>query len=298
MEPDFADESSVFRRDTTGSAKALADAAARMSGVTIRNLADTDDLQAAHQLYQRIWQSSNNSSPVTAELLRAMAAGGCYVGGAFDSTELIGASFGFFGPPVEKSLHSHIAGVSARMRGRKVGFALKVHQRAWAMSRGVDRITWTFDPLIRRNAYFNIVKLAAEPVTYHPDFYGRVGSEGKPSGDTDRLLVHWQLTRPEVIEACSGRPKLIEAAAARASGAAVGLDVTSTGWPVPGRTNSGIVLVAVPPDIEELRRRNPVCAEEWQAAMREVLGSLLADGAWIKGFDRDGWYVVHREDKQ
>ncbi|PJI52362.1 hypothetical protein CTI14_43535, partial [Methylobacterium radiotolerans] len=77
---------------------------------------------------------------------------------------------GFFASPGRRALHSHIAGVSGRMRGRSVGFALKVHQRAWALSEGLEEISWTFDPLISRNAHFNLVKLAAEPTSYHRNF--------------------------------------------------------------------------------------------------------------------------------
>jgi predicted GNAT superfamily acetyltransferase len=31
-------------------------------------------------------------------------------------------------------------------------------------------VTWTFGPLVRRNAYFNLVKLGATAVAFHKDF--------------------------------------------------------------------------------------------------------------------------------
>jgi predicted GNAT superfamily acetyltransferase len=54
----------------------------------------------------------------------------------------------------------------------------------------------------------------------------------------------------------------------------------------------GTVLVAVPADIEGLRQTDPAAAKAWRAALREVLGGLLADGAQVTGFDRTGWYVL------
>ncbi len=60
---------------------------------------------------------------------------------------------------------------------------MKLHQRAWAIARGIPVIEWTFDPLVARNAYFNIRKLGAMPVEYLPNFYGIMGDgiNGEPT---------------------------------------------------------------------------------------------------------------------
>jgi predicted GNAT superfamily acetyltransferase len=55
------------------------------------------------------------------------------------------------------------------------------------------------------------------------------------------------------------------------------------------------VLVGVPPDIEKMRVTDPGQASSWRAALRDVLGGLLAEGARVRGFDRAGWYVVDRQ---
>ncbi|STS10865.1 Uncharacterized conserved protein [Gordonia bronchialis] len=99
--------------------------------------------------------------PVSTDMLRALSHAGNYVAGAFIGDHLAGGSVGFFGAPVGHTLHSHITGVSKRGRGHNVGYALKMHQRTWALHRGLRTITWTFDPLVARNAYFNITKLGA-----------------------------------------------------------------------------------------------------------------------------------------
>ncbi|MCM2392062.1 GNAT family N-acetyltransferase [Streptomyces sp. CWNU-1] len=288
-------------RDRTDSppiaaAYAAAEAAAQAAGVDIRSLDRVSELEAVRRLYERIWRTGENSPPVTADLLRAMAKAGSYVSGVFDGDELVGSSFGFFSPPAREALHSHIAGVLPQLRRRNVGFALKLHQRAWAMARGVNEICWTYDPLVRRNAYFNIGKLAAEPAEYLPDFYGPIDDDINRSDDSDRILVRWHLESPDVESACAGRPRVTDAQAARAAGATVALSVSATGTPIAGRVDehAHTVLVAVPEDIEALRESDPVCAARWRTAVREALDGLLADGARIRGFDRAGWYVVDR----
>ena len=148
-----------------------ADAAALAAGVAVREISDLAELADVVGLYASIWGRDANP-PMTLELLRAFTKAGNYVGGAFEDGRLVGACVGFFHAPSEDALHSHIAGVSRDVLGRHVGFALKLHQRAWAMLRGVSEIAWTFDPLVSRNAWFNLVKLAARPVEYLPNFYG------------------------------------------------------------------------------------------------------------------------------
>ena len=143
-------------------------------------------------------------------LLRALGHGGNYLVGAYrvDTGELVGASVAFFTEPLGAAMHSHITGVLAGTAGRGVGAALKWHQRQWALERGLTRITWTFDPLIARNSYFNLTRLGAragnllrrflrpderrtQPRPAHRPGAGRLGPApdlrrarpGRPSGD-------------------------------------------------------------------------------------------------------------------
>jgi predicted GNAT superfamily acetyltransferase len=210
---------------------------------------------------------------------------------------LVGACVGFFGAPVDGALHSHIAGVSTAARGRSVGFALKLHQRAWSLLRGVSVVAWTFDPLVRRNAYFNVVKLSATPAEYLPNFYGYMHDAINGGDDSDRLLVRWKLDSAPVIAACSGSITGADADRERDNGAVVALGIDADGMPESGTSDAAALLVAVPPDIETLRTRDPDAAKQWRVAMRESLGVLLNDGARVTGFDRAGWYVLRREQR-
>jgi predicted GNAT superfamily acetyltransferase len=280
--------------DAAKQALALAERWSRSAGVQVAELHSLPELDTAERLYAAIWLPRANSVPITAELMRALTKAGNYLAGAYDGATLVGSCLGFFEEPDHRSMHSHIAGVLPAARGRNVGFALKAHQRAWALSRGMGTIAWTFDPLVRRNAYFNICKLAATPGEYLPNFYGDMDDGINGRGDTDRLLVRWVLSAPEVAAACAGRPRPIDAAALRRDGAAVALDRTGDGRPVRGNGRGAVVLAAVAEDIELLRTRDAGLAGEWQRALRDVLGGLLADGARVLGFDRAGWYAFAR----
>ncbi len=256
----------------------------------IRLLENVSDLEAVRRLYERIWRTGTSNPPVTADFLRALAKAGGYVGGAYEDGELVGACFGFFAPPAREALHSHIAGVLARAQGRNVGFALKLHQREWALAHGAAEIWWTFDPLIRRNAYFNLSKLGAEATEYLPDFYGPMDDDVNRSDPTDRLFVKWSLSSPEVEAACAGRPRTTPAAAT----AAAVLDVDADGGPRARPSSAGLVKVAVPADVEAMRIADPALAARWRTAVREALSGLMDDGARITGFDRSGWYLLEK----
>ena len=175
--------------------------------------------------------------PVTVGLLRALAHAGAYVVGAFAGTRMVGASAGFFSAPPDPALHSHITGVAPGGQHRGIGFALKVHQRAWALARGVPVVVWTFDPLVARNAWFNLAKLGALPTAYLEDFYGPMTDAINAGMASDRLLLTWRLDDPAVAAACAGRPR--QPAPARAvHGAEVALAVGTDLEPVAAETGA------------------------------------------------------------
>jgi predicted GNAT superfamily acetyltransferase len=271
-----------------------AEAAARTAGVQVREIAELGDLEAVGRLYDKIWRPDPKNPPVTTELLRALTKAGNYVGGAFDGAELVGACVAFFGAPAGTAMHSHIAGVSPAALGRSIGFALKLHQRAWAMQRGVGQIAWTFDPLISRNAYFNLVKLGAAAIEYLPNFYGGMTDGINGNDDTDRLLVRWELTAPEVVAAGAGKISPANAEVELRRGAVIALARSGHGRPVTGKLAGETALVAVPHDIEGLRRTDLGCARQWRVAVRDVLSTAMAAGGYVAGFDKSGWYIVRR----
>jgi predicted GNAT superfamily acetyltransferase len=284
----------MTRTPVTASVAEAADAATAATaaaGVDIRLLNEVDDFALVSALFQSIWTKQGETSPVNVETLRALSKAGSYVGGAFEHDELVGACFGFFAAPDRRALHSHIAGVSGRMRGRSVGFALKVHQRAWALGEGLDEISWTFDPLISRNAHFNLVKLAAEPTSYHRNFYGHMADALNGADDTDRMLVTWRLKDHGVVAASHGAPV---PPGPEVSAAEPLLSVGDDLEPRRTGTTARVVRVALPRDIEALRLSDPALASRWRLALRETLGDLLEGRGRVLAFDRSGAYTIDR----
>lgn len=292
---DVIDATTVVRQPTPPSSVARhgAEEAARLSGTRIVDLTDLPALHAVEALFDSIWHPEPGNRPITVEVMRALVKAGSYVTGAFLGEEMVGACVGFFAAPAGTALHSHIAGVAPAVQRRNVGRALKLHQRAWAMERGLSRITWTYDPLVARNAWFNIVRLGATPVEYLPDFYGVMQDTINASDQTDRLFVAWSLGSDAVVEACAGRTVPVDLDGLQSGGAVPVLSRGAGGGPVIRSDVSGSPwLVAVPPDVETMRRQDPGLAREWRQAVRAVLGGALDAGGQVRGFTRDGWYVV------
>ncbi|MGW6690859.1 GNAT family N-acetyltransferase [Streptomyces sp. NPDC054961] len=280
---------------------------------TVREVHRLEEFGDIDRLFGGIWQYAPGEGPIGVELMRALSHAGNYVAGAYHGTQLVGASVAFLAAPPGLALHSHVTGAG---QGRGIGFALKQHQRGWALARGLDRITWTFDPLVRRNAYFNLTKLGASLEEYHSGFYGTMRDAINGGDDSDRVLARWDLNAPHVIAAAPGVRTTASGRSATASGGSTGTSgghtVTGTrapaaapapapvlaegsdGRPLLLSTDSPTVLVGLPPDIEALRRSDPAAATSWRLAVREVLGGLLAEGARVTGLHGRAGYVVDR----
>src|SRR5207237_5804729 len=107
-------------------------------------------------------------------------------------------------PPSDLHMHSHILGVVPQNERHGLGFDLKQHQRQWCLARGVKVIEWTTDPLVRRNAYFNLTKLGAEAPEYFVNFYGQMRDGINAGEESDRLLIRWHLDSDRAAAAAAG----------------------------------------------------------------------------------------------
>ena len=276
--------------DTANEAQRVADVAASRAAVEIRELHDLPDVQRASELFDAVWTDPTQTiMPVN--LVRALSAAGAYVAGAFLDGRMVGAIVGFVGLHHSTVVvHSHILGVLPETRGRSVGFALKQHQRAWCLARGITTVLWTFDPLVRRNAYFNLCKLGAAGDRYEPNFYGAM-SDGINAGDeTDRMVVAWRLLDPRVVAAAEGRG--LEADDTETP--TILLDDDGAGRPQLFSADADALRCRIPEDILQIRASDPALALQWRHALRDTLGAALGDGYAATGMDRAGWYILQR----
>ncbi|WP_036321264.1 hypothetical protein [Microbacterium sp. B24] len=233
-------------------------------GIRIRPLRTMEQVTAASAVLSEVWGGDRTGMP--ANLLRALAHVGNYAVGLYaedpargaEPERMIGASVGFFSAPDDRSLHSHITGIVDDRRGQGLGRLLKHHQREWALARGVHRITWTFDPLVARNASFNLRVLGARVEEYYVDHYSAMDDGVNRGDETDRIFAVWDLDAPSA----------------------------------PPREQDIVTTVEVPTDIERLRREAPGEALDWRYRVREAILGLTQDGFAVGGFDERGYLFV------
>lgn len=251
-------------------------------------------------LFDAVWGRPGEAGAVLGpEALTAIAHAGGQVSAAIRDGRLVGATAAFLGRTDEGRtfLHSHVTGVSEAAVASGVGTALKWHQRAWCLARGIDEVRWTFDPLVRRNVVFNLLRLGAQVNGYLEDAYGPMPDRRNAGLPTDRLLAAWLLTSPRVRAAASGRAAAPDVQALLRSGAEVVLDEDGSGAPRVAASPAPRRLVRVPSDIEQLRVEDTDLAAAWSRAHRTTVGGALAAGARVTGATRDGWLVVSQGDR-
>ncbi len=186
-------------------------------------------------------------------------------------------------------LHSHITGTDARFQNRSLGFGLKQFQRWWALDNGMDSIRWTTDPLVRRNLYFNLVKLGATVIAYYPDFYGPMFDGINGDEESDRVFINWDLLSLRAVQAADGHvpePSV--------EGAAHVLSPDGNGEPVLTPSDAATLLVWVPEDIVGMRQDDPARARVWRQALREALAGPLGKGFRAGAITSDGWCILTR----
>jgi predicted GNAT superfamily acetyltransferase len=268
--------------DATVSTADVVNRTARRTGVQIRELDTPEAALRGAEVLRAVWGSAETVAPPN--LLRAVQHTGGYVFGVYDeSGVMLAASIGLL---ASEGLHSHITGVVPTGQRRGLGLALKQHQRAWALERGIATITWTSDPLVRRNVAFNLHALGADVVDYLPDHYG-VMNDGLNRGDeSDRLSLRWDLLSARAVEADKGRlPWLVsDAPLTVASG--------PDGLPVRDAADGPARRVQLPPDIETVRLTEPDVARAWRLAVRDAILTGLAVEAAIQGLTAEGALVM------
>ena len=281
--------------DPAQQAMAAAKQAAIQSDVRVVGLDDIEALHEASRLFNHVWSTPEEQPLISSSILRALSHADNFVAAAYRGKEIVGASVGFLGfHRGSLHLHSHITGVSSSVQGKSVGFALKQHQRAWALARGIGVVTWTFDPLVRRNAFFNITKLGASATRYYSGFYGEMNDGINDKDETDRVLIEWNLDSAQATEASIRRLPEPDIAALQRAGAEVALDVGDDSAPVEASHTSDVLLVRIPDDIVDLRRHDEDLSHRWRLALRNVMGTMLNDGYSTTGMSRSGYYVLQR----
>jgi predicted GNAT superfamily acetyltransferase len=233
--------------------------------------------------------------------------------GAYDREgRLVGFVFGMTGVEDGEPVHwSDMLGVRPGLRDSGLGTRLKLFQREALLSKGVRRARWSFDPLESRNAYLNLERLGTVAREYVENMYGESDSPLHRGLGTDRLVVLWELDSPRVLERIAGGGE--RATGVGPAQGAKGLAGESSEersvyalaarvpresragpshLPAPGEPSLGLtdvaLSVAIPSQIQEVKRRDSVLARRWREATRAVLAHYLARGWEVHGLRRQG----------
>ena len=258
-----------------------------------------DAMASARAVFDEVWPGEGTQ--VTSNLLRALVHAGGYCSVVLDDDDrVVGAALGF--PSRDASLpggvylHSHMAAVVDGLRDRGIGAAIKQHQRAWAREQGIPVVSWTFDPLVRRNAHFNVNRLGVEVRAYHPDFYG-VMTDAINAGDrTDRLVAWWVVDSERAHAAAQGDLVIPDHDSMLQNARdLIRLDdgvPRLADPPAPGET----VLVSLPDDVVSLRQADPALGLQWRLAVREALTTSFEAGLRVSAVTSAGAYVLTPEE--
>ena len=188
--------SAMHHHPHTEVAQVEADTAATRASVVIGEVSRPDELDELRDTLRHIW---GPEVVPPRNLLRGMALGGACLLVAREDGRPVGFALGFLGWVEGVHLHSHQVGVIPELRAAGVGYALKLAQRAQALRHGVAEMRWTYDPMLYANARFNLVRLGAEMVAFHPHCYGDRHDTFNSGDRTDRVPGTRGFIEPEFV---------------------------------------------------------------------------------------------------
>lgn len=284
-----------------------------MTTITIRELKTSAEMNAAVDL-QKIYWGEDMGALVPAHMLMSLASHGGHIPGAFDGARMVGLLVGFVGadlsdPQDTRPIAKRLLVMSKRMvvlpeyRSHNIGTLLKLAQRDFAIRHGIELVTWTFDPVLARNAYLNLYKLGAIGQRYAINYFGS-GGEYQMLSD-DRLVVNWWVSHPHTQPHVDGTaPKLSIQALLDAGGCLlnpphlnhVSLLTPADTLAVPdGET----LLLEIPMDFVALEQQDKGLGRAWRDHLREAFHTAFGAGYLVTSFAREGertCYVLTRDD--
>jgi len=232
------------------------------NSIQVRELKSLPDQDSGRKIFDLTW-ALDAGTEITPNLLQAMVHSGAYLSGAFIENKIVGAAFAFPATNNGLHLHSHMTAVLDEYRDQGVGYALKIDQWNWAKKKNYSHLSWTFDPLVRRNAKLNIIKLGVDISSYYPNFYGAMPDALNAGDESDRLIVSWSTE----IDAPKARELITNA-------------------------KPDDILIEIPEDIVAIRSKNQNESMKWRRRVRDQFMATFEKNGKVVGFSANNEYVV------
>ncbi len=260
----------------------------------IRDVESDAEYHEIEDIQKQAWGFNDLDTVPAATLIATQHAGGIVLG-AFEGDRMIGFAYGF--PSFEEgrtSIHSHMLAVRTEHRNFHAGFHLKLAQRERALEKGLDEITWTFDPLQTLNAHLNFAKLGVISKRYIVNFYGEATSSPLHTGfGTDRLWVRWLLKSDRVKQRISPNQRRHSTTLKPGSAEADALIQSSLVRSEDSRPelseftrvlSGNRCSIEIPSEINDLKAREPELGPAWREATRAAFSAALDAGLSVEEF--------------
>ena len=230
--------------------------------ITIKSLCTLLEQEYARNIFDEIW-AMDAGTEITPNLLQAMVHSGAYLSGAFIDEKCVGASFAFPATTEGLHLHSHMTAVLDKYRDEGIGYSLKIDQWQWAKRNNYKEITWTFDPLVARNAKLNLIKLGVDISGYYPNFYGDMPDALNAGDESDRVMASWKVVGDQSV------PRSVTL-----------------------NSSDSDILIKIPEDIVAIRSKDKSENLKWRHRVREEFMRAFEKGGKVVGFSANNEYVV------
>jgi predicted GNAT superfamily acetyltransferase len=258
--------------------------AAGAAGVALAPIEGMEGAERVATVVEALW----GPGQLPPSLVRALDHAGTVILGAEAGGRLVGAVLGFPGLDEGLHMHSHMLGVLPEWQAQGAGYALKLGQRAACLDKGIVEVRWTYDPLVARNAWFNIMKLGVVATRLFIGFYGEMDDSINSGDRSDRFEVRWHLDSARVDRVLRGVPRdpLRGPVLLEAQGEPTVARPKETGaTPEPG------ARIHIPSDYHGLRNRDRASGMAWREASARAFESCFRAGLVAAWVTRDGRYV-------
>ncbi|RIK31185.1 MAG: hypothetical protein DCC56_03070 [Anaerolineae bacterium] len=281
-----------------------------MPALTIKLIESPEEMTAIEALQREVWLGSE-TDVVPAHVFIAAIHNGGLVLGAYENEKLVGFVFGFPGldstPDGPRAKHcSHMMGILPGHRDSGVGFALKRAQWQMVRHQGLDHITWTYDPLLSRNAYLNLTKLGAVCNIYRRSEYGDMRDGLNAGLPSDRFQVDWWINTRRVERRLGKRarkPLKLDDFSKADLQPLYTLHPSAGNWARPpehfSHLEGRLALAEIPSDFNALKQEDFALARDWRFFTREVFETAFHAGYIATDFifdnDRSFYVLSHGE---